>query len=114
PAERLVRADERVAAERDRVPRDPSGGEGPALMELEQRAQVERAARDKALVERLRARRVPRARAKESPVARVERVERVVEAARRRRLARAVLPRDDGELEREDLLRRELALDAHA
>ncbi len=111
PAKRLVRGDERVAPEGHRVPGDARGGERPALVELEQGAKVERAARDEPVVQRLRARLVTRAAAQESLVARVERVERVVEAAGRRRLASAVLTRDDRDLEREDLLRRELARD---
>ena len=83
-------------------------------MELEERAQVEGAARDQSLIEGLRARRVAGARAQEAAVTRVQRIERIVETARRRRLASPVLARDDRELDREHLLRRELALDPHA
>ena len=82
PHQRLIRADEPVAPERDAVPRDAGGGVGATFVELEQRTQVERAARDESLVERLRARRVARARAKEAAVASIQRVERIVEATR--------------------------------
>src|SRR5690349_1561065 len=71
PAECLVRADEPVATERHRVPGDPRGRVGPALVELEERPEVERTARDETLVQRLGARRVPRARSEEAAVTRV-------------------------------------------
>src|SRR5207249_11531415 len=75
PAERLVGADEPVASERDRVPRDPGGRVRTAVVELQERTQVERAAGDEALVERLGARRVARAGPQEAAVTRVQRVD---------------------------------------
>ena len=110
PRERLVGADEPVAAERHRVPGDARGREGPGLGEFDERAQVERAAGDEPFVERLRARRIEGAAAQEAAVAGVERVQRVVEAGRRRGDRRAVLAREDRELDREDALRGELSL----
>src|SRR2546430_15699742 len=104
PAERLVRRDEAVATERHRVPGDAGRRVRAALVELEQSSQVQRAPCDEALVEQLGARRVARARSQEAPVARVERVDRIVEAIRRRRRRGAVLTRDRGELELEELL----------
>src|SRR5439155_14287181 len=102
PAERLIRANEAVAAEGDRVPGDAGGRERPGLGELDERPEIERTPRDQPIVERLGARRVERAPAKESPVARVQRVERLVEARGRGRDAGTVLAGEDRELDRED------------
>ena len=109
PSERLIGRDEAVAAEGHGVPGDARGRVGTARVELEKRSQVERASRDEALVERLRARAVAGARPQEAAVASVERVDRVVEAIRRRRRSSAVFARDGGELELEELLRPERA-----
>ena len=109
PPERLVCRDEAVAAERDGVPGDARRRVRAAWVELEKGPQVERAPRDEALVERFRARRVPRARAQESPIPRVERVDRVVEPIRRRRRSGAILARNRSELQLEELLRAERA-----
>ena len=114
PAERLIRGDETVAPERDRIPGNARGREWAAGVEFEERAHVERAARDESLVEGLGARRVSRARPQEPSVARVERVDRVVEAVGRRGGAGAVLARDHRELELEELLWPERARHAKA
>src|SRR5437879_5399525 len=105
PPEGLVCRDEAVAPEGHGIPGDARGRVGTARVELEERTQVQRASRDEALVERLRARAVARAGTQESPVARVERVDRVIETIRRRRRRGAVLARDGGELQLEELLR---------
>src|SRR5258705_307077 len=111
PAERLVGADEAVASERDRVPRDAGRRVRTAVVELHERAQVQRAARDKALVVRFAALRVARGAAMETAVARVERIDGVVEAIGRRRGAGAVLGRDHHKLDREHSLRGQVRFD---
>ena len=111
PGEGLVRGDQAIAAERDGVPRDPGGDVQAGVLGVDQRSQVQRAAQDELVVERLRARREIGAAPKEPAVARVEGVQGLIEVPRRGRGARAVLARHDGELVGHDLPRRELALE---
>src|SRR5207237_6554811 len=91
PSERLIGRDEAVAAEGHGVPGDARGRVGTARVELEKRSQVERASRDEALVERLRARAVAGARPQGGGGARVERVDRAGEGIRRCRKRSAVV-----------------------